>query len=84
MGFAAESVFALRLGLLVVGPERPRAMPRGVVPTKPNSKMSEPAQPSLQQGLHSGWSVGPTVLYVQSIPADKLTFWSRLFCDSQK
>jgi len=33
MGFAAEIVFVLRLGLLVFGPSRLRAMPGGVVPT---------------------------------------------------
>jgi Sec-independent protein translocase protein TatA len=57
MGFAAEIVFVLRLGLVVFGPKRLRAMPGGVVPAKQNSKKSEAAQPSLQQALHSGSSV---------------------------
>jgi hypothetical protein len=58
MGFAAEIVFVLRLGLLVFGPRRLQAMPGGVVPTQPTSNTSEAARPSLQQGLHSGWSAG--------------------------
>jgi hypothetical protein len=58
MGFAAEIVFVLRLGLLVFGPRRLRAMPGGVVPTQPTSKTSEAARLSLQQGLYSGWSAG--------------------------
>jgi hypothetical protein len=58
MGFAAEIVFVLRLGLLVFGPKHLRAMLGELVLTKPTSKTSEAALPSLQQGLHSGWSVG--------------------------
>jgi len=47
MGFAAEIVFALRLGLFVFGPKRLRAMLGGVVPTRPTLKTSEAARPNL-------------------------------------
>jgi hypothetical protein len=66
MGFAAEIVFALRLGLFVFGPKRLRAMLGGLVPTKPTSKTSEAVLPSLQQVYTAVGPRGPTVLYVKS------------------